>query len=284
MRTRIVNDHRAKGWIFALSIPAMILLFSIFSFTAKKYTTDIWNQLGLTQEKGVECIKQSFLQGYLYSYGARSAKNILAGEKAAVTKDLLTYTKQYVASNEFKKEYEKSRQGTKPMEPWRKTAKTKEDIRKERIAEVEKSIADIQKAMPTYTAEVKKAMELLLESQKNTLKDYKDPNSEMIEMMAEGEKLSVENDWKNYNEQLKKWEDEYPVNPNEFIKRRLQQYLDIEATVDFSATVKEVNGKKKFVNTTYEYKPADWKKVYRAGKEVNDVVKPFVTSWVKELQ
>jgi hypothetical protein len=116
------------------------------------------------------------------------------------------------------------------------------------------------------------------------LRDYKDPNSQTIEMMAAGEKLSVENDWKYYNEQVKKWEEEYPANVNSFIKKRLQRYLDIVNTVDFSAALKDVNGKKKFVNSAYEYKPADWKKVYRAGKEVNDVAKSFVTNWIKELQ
>ena len=283
----ILNSQKrksTKGWIFAISLPTIILLFCFFSFSAKKYTNDIWNQLGLTQEKGIESIKQSFLQGYLYSYGAKSAKNIVVGEKAAVSKDLLTYTKQYLNTEDFKKEYEKSRQGTKPMEPWRKTAKTKEEVRKEKIAELEKSIADLEKNMPKFTPEVKKVMEPLLESQKNTLKDYNDPDSDMIEMMAEGEKMSVENDWKQYREQIKKWEEEYPANANIFIKRRLQQYLEIAATVDFSAAVKDVNGKKKFVNSAYEYKSSEWKKVYRAGKEVNDVARPFVANWIKELQ
>ena len=281
MNKKLLNIRIAKGWLFVIPVATVILL---FSFSVKRYTNDVWNQLGLSQEKGIESIKQSFLQGYLYSYGAKTAKNIVAGEKAAVAKDLLTYTKQYINSDEFKKEYEKSRQGTKPMEPSRKTAKTKEEIRKEKIAELEKSIKDVEKNMPSFTPEVKKVMEPLLETQKNTLKDYRDPDSEMIEMMAQGEKMSVENDWKYYNEQVKKWEEEYPANANVFVKRRLQQYLDIVGTVDFSATLKDVNGKKKFVNAAYEYKPADWKKVYRAGKEVNDVVKPFVSDWIKELQ
>jgi len=281
MNKKSLNIRMAKGGLFVIPVATVILL---FSFSVKRYTNDVWNQLGLSQEKGIESIKQSFLQGYLYSYGAKTAKNIVAGEKAAVTKDLLTYTKQYINSEEFKKEYEKSRQGTKPMEPSRKTAKTKEEIRKEKIAELEKSIKDVEKNMPSFTPEVKKVMEPLLETQKNTLKDYKDPDSEMIEMMAQGEKMSVENDWKYYNEQVKKWEEEYPANANVFVKRRLQQYLDIVGTVDFSATLKDVNGKKKFVNAAYEYKPADWKKVYRAGKEVNDVAKPFVSGWIKELQ
>ena len=281
MNKKSLNIRMAKGWLFVIPVATVILL---FSFSVKRYTNDVWNQLGLSQEKGIESIKQSFLQGYLYSYGAKTAKNIVAGEKAAVAKDLLTYTKQYINSEEFKKEYEKSRQGTKPMEPSRKTAKTKEEIRKEKIAELEKSIKDVEKNMPSFTPEVKKVMEPLLETQKNTLKDCRDPNSEMIEMMAQGEKMSVENDWKYYNEQVKKWEEEYPANANVFVKRRLQQYLDIVGTVDFSATLKDVNGKKKFVNAAYEYKSADWKKVYRAGKEVNDIAKPFVSGWIKELQ
>jgi hypothetical protein len=273
-----------KASALTLSAGIIMLALSLFSFSVKTCADDIWNQLGLTEQKGNENIRLSFLQGYLYTYGVKSAKNIATGNRAAVTKDLLTYAKQYTASEEFKKEYERNRQGAKPMEPWRKTAKTKEEIRKEKIAETEKSIAEMEKNMPTYTADVKKIMQPLLESQKETLKDYKDPNSQMIEMMALGEKTAVENDWKSYKEQVTKWEEGYPANMNAFIKRRLQQYLDIQSTVDFSAELKDVNGKKKFVNSAYEYKPADWKKVYRAGKEVNDVAKQFAAAWVKELQ
>ncbi len=48
-----------------------------------------------------------------------------------------------------------------------------------------------------------------------------------------GEKVSVKKDWKKYNEQVKKREEEYPVDPNIFIKKKLQKYLDICATVEF---------------------------------------------------
>ncbi|MGC4035290.1 MAG: hypothetical protein QM764_04960 [Chitinophagaceae bacterium] len=283
MKSKFINNDRAKGWIFALSIPVIILLFSLSSFSVKKYSVDIWNQLGLSQQMGDESIRESFLQGYLYNYGAKSAKNIAEGNRAAVTKDLLTYTKQYLASDAFKKEYERRRQAAKPIEPQKKVAKTKEEIRKERIDETKKSIDDVEKKMSSYTPDVKKVMQEVVTSQKQQLKDYEDPNGQMIDLLAQGEKMSVENDWKNYDEQIKKWQADYPESMNGFLKKRLQQYLDIVNTVDFSAEVKEVNGKKKFVNPAYEHKSADWKKVYRAGKEVNDVAKQFAVSWVKEL-
>ncbi|MES1214390.1 MAG: hypothetical protein ABUT20_02640 [Bacteroidota bacterium] len=277
------NIFATRLLIFASLLFTLILAITLLSFSAKKYTDEFWNQLGISQQMGDESIRESFLQGYLYNYGAKSAKNIAAGNRAAVTKDLLTYTKQYVNSDAFKKEYEKRRLGAKPIEPQKKVAKTKDEIRKERIDETKKAIDDLEKKMSTFTPDVKKIMEGVLVTQKQQLKDYQDPNSQMIDIMAQGEKMSVENDLKNYEENVKKWEEEYPAGPNGFIKKRLQQYLDIVNTVDFTAALKDVNGKKKFVNDSYERKSNDWKKVYRAGKEVNDVAKPFAGAWVKEL-
>jgi hypothetical protein len=43
---------------------------------------------------------------------------------------------------------------------------------------------------------------------------------------------------------LKKWEDENPVNPSVFIRKRLQQYLDMLTLLNFSAALKEAGGKR----------------------------------------
>ena len=283
MKQYFKKDCLQSSNIFTTLLITFILGLALLSFSVKKYTDEFWNQLGISKQMGDESIRESFLQGYLYNYGAKSAKNIVAGNRAAVTKDLLTYTKEYINTDAFKKEYEKKRAGTKPMEPQKKIAKTKEEIRKGMIDDTKKAIEDMEKQMPTFAPDVKKIMAEMLVSQKQQLKDYQDPNSQLIEIMAQGEKMTVENDLKNYDERIKKWETEYPVNSGVFIKKRIQQYLDIVSTVDFTAALKDVNGKKKFVNDTYERKSADWKKVYRAGKEVNDVAKAFAASWIKEL-
>ena len=283
MKQYFKKDCLQSSNIFTALLITFILGLALLSFSVKKYTDEFWNQLGISKQMGDESIRESFLQGYLYNYGAKSAKNIVAGNRAAVTKDLLTYTKEYINTDAFKKEYEKKRAGTKPMEPQKKIAKTKEEIRKGMIDDTKKAIEDMEKQMPTFAPDVKKIMAEMLVSQKQQLKDYQDPNSQLIEIMAQGEKMTVENDLKNYDERIKKWETEYPVNSGVFIKKRIQQYLDIVSTVDFTAALKDVNGKKKFANDTYERKSADWKKVYRAGKEVNDVAKAFAASWIKEL-
>ena len=283
-----MKKYFRKNYLSSASLAAVLLLSSIIanillSFSVKKYANEFWDQLGMSRQSGDESIRESFLQGYIYNYGATSAKNIAAGNRAAVTRDLLTYTKQYISSDAFKKEYEKKRLAGKPWEPQKKVVRNREEIRKEMIDETKKAIAELEKNMPSFTADVRKTMNEVLVTQKQQLKDYQDPNSQMIEIMAEGEKMAFENEWKNYQQNLKKWEDENPVNPAVFIKRRLQQYLDIVNTVDFTAVLKDAGGKKKFVNDSYERKSNDWKKVFRAGMEVNDVAKSFAAAWIKEL-
>jgi len=261
---------------------AVLSLF-LFSFTvSSKLADDIWKQLGITEKQGTEKIRTSFLGNYFDYYGVRNIKNIASGNKAALAKDLLSFTKEYVNSAEFKKEYELMRSQAKPVEPTA-TVKTKEEIRKEKIAETQKSIKQMEESMKTMDAEMKKIMQSGLDMQKGMLKEYQDPNSKMIDLFYQGEVMTHENNARRYNEDLEKWDTNYPADYKEVIKERLQKYLTIAATVDFNAELVEKNGKKYFVKREYEGKSADWKMIYRAGKDVYEVAKPFAEAWVKSL-
>lgn len=77
---------------------------------------------------------------------------------------------------------------------------------------------------------------------------------------------------------------QYPEDVRVFIKGRIQQYLSLAATVDFSATTHDKGGKQVFDKADYQYKSNDWKMIYRAGKEVYDVTRPFAEKWLQELQ
>ncbi len=197
MKKQTNNIQIEGATAFAALTFTIVLLVSLFSFRTKQYADDFWKQLGISQKNGEESIKGSFLQGYLYNYGARSAKNIAAGDRAAVTKDLLTYTKQFVATDAFKKEYDKSREAAKPMESQKKTARTKEEIRKQMIDDTKKSIAEIENNMSKYTGDLKKTMQDMSDAQKEMIKDYERPDNEIMQLMAEGEKMAIENDGKN---------------------------------------------------------------------------------------
>jgi len=131
-----LNLKNAIG-IFSLMLLSLALIFS--SFTTHKMTEDVWKMLGITKQSGDEKIKSSFINGYLSYYGVKNLRHIALNDRASLTKDLLTYTKQFVSSPAFTKEYEELRKSAKPEEPKLKPLRTIEEIQKEEIAKMEKS-------------------------------------------------------------------------------------------------------------------------------------------------
>lgn len=261
-----------------------ILCLLLFSFTASvRISDDVWKQLGINQMQGTERIKSSFINNYFNEYGLKNAKNIAAGNRAAVAKDILAYTRQYVNSNVFKSEYEKAREYARPRES-QPNNKSKESIRKGEIEETKKLIKRTEEIIRTSEGELKKTMEDVLAMHKANLKDYESPDSKMINMLWEGELNTRENDKKRYLDNVKVWEQNYPADYKQVIKMRLQKYLGIAQTVDFSAQLVEKNKKKYFVNNSYEAKNSEWKMIYRAGREVYDVTKVFAEQWLKDLE
>lgn len=259
----------------------LIFIQQTASSYSRKMADTIWQQLGLTQAQGTEKIRNSFVTGYSNLYGIRNAKNIATGNRAAVARNLFQYTKAYVSGSEFKNYYLKERASYKPVAP--EAARTKEEIRREMIAEMEKSIRDAEKAMAGMTADIRKALQPSVDDARKQLEDYKKPESKMVEIRYQGEQMRFNNETARYERDLKKWETDFPVALNQLIRSRLEKYLAIAATVDFDAELAEKNGKKRFVNTAYEYKSSDWKMIYRAGKEVYEAVKPLVEGWLQQL-
>lgn len=282
-----MKQHSLKTnllWLRICTASLILVLLSLvlLSFTVSRTVADdLWRQLGITQQQGTEKIRNSFMNGYLEYYGVKNAKNIAAGNRAAVTRDLLIYSKNYVNAPAFKAAWEKERIAAKPTAPEKKTF-SKEDIRKEKLAEVQqwiKQSQDLVKQMPQLEKDMKKTMDEYNKIQA----DYKDPNSKMIELFYQ-EKIRAEKvESSRYEERLKKWNEDYPADHNRRIKKYLVKYLEVANTVDFDAALTEKNGKKYFVKQEYERKHPDWKMVYRAGKEVYEVAKPFTEQWMKEL-
>lgn len=90
---------------------------------------------------------------------------------------------------------------------------------------------------------------------------------------------------KAFKESLAEWELHYPKDSQAFIKRRLQEFLDLTADVDFSAALKPHpyhTNKKIFVNSVYEAKPEEWKKAFRAGKDATLAARLVAQQWIRE--
>ena len=282
MQVKILKFILLQLRIAAAFLVIALIAVLLMSYTEKRMFADVWQQLGISKEKGIRNIEASFMNGYFHYYGAEKAKNILQGDRRAIAKDLMIYAKQQVNSESFKKQYELERKNARPVEDDQKV-KTKEEIRKERIAETEKSIRETEANMKTMKPDMVKVLQPMLEILRNNLKDYKDPNSNMIDLMYQGEVMNAESRKRSYQESLERWEKEFPADYKELVKRRLQKFVELAKTVDFSAELKLVNGKKKFVNPTYEGKAYDWKQIYRAGKDVIEPAITFAEEWIREL-
>lgn len=184
---------------------------------------------------------------------ARLLSEIMAGDKAGAARDLCGYVKKYISSEEFAAEYKRLRDDACPLSD---RGMSIGDLR--RSAEVHKTNIRNYPNDTKYVAEQQKQLE---EVQKR------------ITALEEAAK-------KNFPGK-EAWEKTYPSDPAVMIKKRLQEYLQVAATVDFSAKLTGSGKKQLFTNPAYEKKPLKWKAIFRAGKEVNDVVTAFVKEWLK---
>lgn len=253
----------------------------LFSFTAGKIAEDFMQQLGITKVSADEKITHSILGGYLDQYGLRNAKNIAVGNRAAITKDLLVYTKQYVSSAAFLKEYNQLRENNKPKP---NTIQTPDEMRTGMIEQYKKSIAETEANVKKADASTKSIFEPILVTMRQELKNAEDPNNKMIANYRKNYPEMVKSLEASYKQQLAEWETKYPTNQQLFIKERLQQFMDETANIDFSAQLIEKNGRKYFVNPTYEHKGNRWKLAFRAGKEVVEPARAFVQGWMAEIK
>ena len=276
------TNPRLKQILFLLVAAPAFAIVSIFSagFTGKSTTP--WTRLGIPESRAVENIRQSFLEGYLYTYGASSAKNIALGDRASIAVDVLTYTKSYVSSPAFIKAYEEARKAATPVKPVQ--PRSKEQIQREKIAELDKTIADGEQSMKTLPKDLIEPFKEVQQMLKDQKKDYENPDSEMLALLVSSESYIYSSANARYQEELEQWQKDYPSDHKIMIKARLESFLQLTADVDYNAALKEEYHKKKFVNSAYEKKPAEWKMAYRAGKPAVDAARTFAKAWLTELQ
>jgi hypothetical protein len=88
-----------------------------------------------------------------------------------------------------------------------------------------------------------------------------------------------------YNEQLAQWKQDYPASGRELLKRRLREFLQESANVDYDAKLVRRDGKMRFANERYEGETSDqWKLCYRAGRQPVEKARAFAKTWLAELE
>ena len=105
-----------------------------------------------------------------------------------------------------------------------------------------------------------------------------------MQPMQKNYENGVKQNQQNYDRQVADWEAKYPSNHLLYVKKRLQEFLNETADIDFDAELVTKNGKKYFVNRAYESKGNRWKMAFRAGKDVITTARTFVEKWMSEIK
>lgn len=73
-------------------------------------------------------------------------------------------------------------------------------------------------------------------------------------------------------------------NPNVTLKRRLEQFLELSADVDFAAPTVGEGSARRFEKPEDEAKPREWKMCFRAGPEATSAARAYAKEWLAELE
>lgn len=265
-----------------------LLLLGIFglsvSLTAHKILGDVWQQLGIKQEDGNLDIYFSVTSGYM-EYKVKNAKNISQKDRIAIINQLVSYAKKYVASDEFKRKYEDDRKRYIPVKPILERINV-DSIKSVVKKEIDEEIKGTQAAANSPNSKVRNAVPYRLEALNKELKTVEDGTNPRVQRKIKDIEFMNKIHEDSYKSDLEKLDKKAPANPQDLIKRRLQELLDVTAEVDYNAQtmVHPKTGWVVFVNPDYEHKSKDWKLAFRAGKETSDIVRAAAQKWLAELK
>jgi hypothetical protein len=264
-------------------IAATLLLsvFTVYSFTSHRIGDDFMKQLGITKTAADQKIADGILSGSVNVYGLKNAKNIVTGQRSQVVKDLLVYTKAYLTSPGFKKEYETLKQANKPK---KETIKTPAETKNEYIAAINKMISDSENGLKTANSTMKPVYEKMIVEGKKQLAAAQSSDNNQFTVYEKNYPQMIKDLDARHESQLQEWENLYPSDPAQFTKRRLEEFLKVTDGIDFDAELATKNGKKVFVNQEYENKDDRWKMAFRAGREVVEPARAFVKQWIAEIK
>ena len=241
---------------------------------------DVLQQLGVSKGDASREVLSSFTNGNVNFYSVRDAfKKATPAVRATLVEQVLVWTKAYVNSPQFAKEYAASREQAKPVA---ETQPSVDDELKERRAQRQRELEEMKKNIAEMPAEYRKMAE---EGYKAAVEASKQVDTEEFRQMErEGLVHERQAEAEDLAEDLERWQTEYPADPKQLVKQRLQEFLKETAGVDYAAQLVNKNGKMRFANAQYEQKPPRWKLAYRAGKDATEKARAFAQAWLGELK
>ena len=270
-------DHRFRHVTPLSFVLGIIALLTVAVGAAIQTSANVLSELRIDEKRAREQVVWAVWDGYPVAPGGVDVFTAAPPEKrAAIVRGLAAFVKAYTRTDDFRKQYAQYREDNAPQKPDVSSASDATQGIKDAIKEAQDNLKNAS------SAEERAAIQESISAMQAQLQTLNSP--QMKATMEAGSKQAEAENAARYAEELKEYAAMYPKEPNVLIARRLREFLDMSATVDFNAKVAKSFGFMRFTDPTYESKPKEWKLCYRAGKEAVDAARAVATEWLKELR
>jgi len=244
---------------------------------------DVLQQLSVSKGDASKEVISSLANGNVNVYRVRNAfKAATPAARAAMTEQVLVWTKAYVSSPQFAKDYAAYRNDAKPQPDDQEGQLSVDQELEQRRAQRKADLEQAKKNIAEMPVEYRAAAEEGYKAAAEAMKQFDTP--EFRKMEREGVIAERQGDAEDYQQRLAQWEEAYPADPRELVKARLTDFLEATADVDYDAQLVNRHSKMRFANAAYEQKPANWKLAYRAGRDATEKARAFAKGWLGELE
>lgn len=267
------------GAMAASKFAAVVLVLSASTVAAQ---SDVFSTLKTTRDQGENAIFASFTNGTVALIGERTIFKAASPDmRASLVRSVVAAARAYTETADFKERYERYRQLQRPQRE--ELPQTGEEALAEQQRQLEEAIREAELAAQQLSPEAREKLAHNIAYMKQQLAEINaDPEHRAnVDAQVKEAARAAEADFARRDAEF---ELEYPPDHRQLIARRLRRFLELSATVDFSAELVEKNNRMRFANPEYEAKGREWKMLYRAGKPAVDAARAAAEGWLKELE
>jgi len=201
--------------------------------------------------------------------------------RGAATTALFAWAKAYVNSPAFETAYARIRSESKPQ--LRERAPTADEELKKQL---EESLAAYERAKTAASAMPAAERETFLASLKQIFDMQGSPETQRI--LRAGLEEERAKSQAGEDQVMARWQEAFPADRQVLFARRLREFLDATAGVDFEArknTIRNPAGETVgfVLSDAYRVKPWQWLDAFVVGKEATTAARAAAEAWLKEL-
>jgi hypothetical protein len=241
-----------------------------------------FSDFGINEAQLKSRIVSALIRGNVPEYSnAKAYHAATPAIQAAFVKNSMAWLKWYTESSAFQSDYNQKRAAAKPAGPESKGSA--DDQYSKMLADQRKQLEETKKNVAAMSPDMQKQMAPALKQMEASIEQMA-KNPQMASMLKQGLAGQDAQNQKRYQDELAKYDKDYPADPKVLIASRLRQFLEVSKDVNFNAKLVPIGGgRMDFADQQYRQKSADWKLCYRAGEPAVQAARSFATEWLKQL-